>query len=421
MAKILGMQRKCFLIVIVLQFALFGGCVTVEEDGATNASGNHGTTTPPLPSLSVALVATDLGLADGEYVRRAHEAFAELDLKERIEYTLVGELPKPRRIEGGLDEIAMPVPGGIEPGEMTLNEAASLLSDIPETDWLVVASPYFANRVLADVVDGNLTPGAVLVLDEMGRTHLPAEPPVPVYVLSYELEEVGFVSGVAAATSSINGFFVAMGQEDDPRVDEFLDAVWAGAKYHTNSAQVVTATLPADQETGLVDPADFHEMHRRIAERMGEYFRPNHFILALGRVTPTVAYAMTQRPWNGYVVCGYADYREVRPPRILGCAVKRPDRALEYIFETMGNGGLSSLAADDGTITVGIAQEAVEFTDFELYGRSNPDADDIESVVEDIWAEIATGELELEQFIAEVNRMVEDSGDSSEEEEVTAE
>jgi hypothetical protein len=57
------------------------------------------------------------------------------------------------------------------------------------------------------------------------------------------------------------------------------------------------------------------------------------------------------------------------------------------------------LADAQGNITVGLPEEAIGFTDFELYSRRNPDGADLTAAVEDYWAEIVAGELDVDELI----------------------
>ena len=64
------------------------------------------------------------------------------------------------------------------------------------------------------------------------------------------------------------------------------------------------------------------------------------------------------------------------------------------------------MADEQGVVAVGLEQDAVGFTSFELYARHNPDGDDIAEGVEGAWAEIRAGELAvpetIERYLAEL-------------------
>jgi hypothetical protein len=83
----------------------------------------------------------------------------------------------------------------------------------------------------------------------------------------------------------------------------------------------------------------------------------------------------------------------------LGCAEKRPGAVLSYIFSELGDGTLAELADETGMIKVGLDQGAIGFTDFDMYSRYNPDGDDIAEAVENVWAEIQVGELDVPKLI----------------------
>jgi hypothetical protein len=168
--------------------------------------------------------------------------------------------------------------------------------------------------------------------------------------------------------------------------------------------------LPVEEQSGLITPETFLKLHGALNERMGQYFKSNHYILALGRATPSIMHALSQQS-SSYVVGAYADYRAVRQSRVLGCALKRPGAALAYVFGRLEDGdGLAAIADETGTIHVGIAEDAVGFTDFELYRRFNPDGDDIAEAVQGYWAEIKAGELDVPALIREF-RIKEETGE----------
>jgi len=346
----------------------------------------------------VTLVRTDLGLEDGQFVRQADAVLSELD-GTVVSYTTVGELPVPMTNEAGLTDVGLPDAASSDPGEMTIAQAEALLDEVGETGWLVLSTPLLLDAALARISDGTISAELILLLDDYGLLEAPLDPPVPVYTISYDIQPVAFLLGIAAAESSNNGMFVVMASEADPHAQAFLDAVWTGAKYHTNGASVADIILPVSAEDGLITMDVFLQLHRQLRERMGQSFTANHFVLALGRTTPTLLYACTSEPFSGYVAGGYADFRQVRPARILGCAEKLPDAALRYIFSELGDGTLAGLADGDGMIAVGVEQEAVGFTGFEMYSRYNPDGDDIAEAVENVWAEIRTGELDVPRLI----------------------
>lgn len=354
----------------------------------------------PKPVLSACLVRTDLGLGDGYLVRESDAVLTELAKAGRITYLTVGELPKERVLEGGVGDIGLPDQFSNEPGSMTLNQARALLGKAPASDLLLLSTPLLLDSALEAVAAHKLSAKAVLLLDEEGLRQRPAKPPVPVYYVRYDIRPAAFVAGVAAAASSNNGMFIVMGSSDDPQAEQFLSAVEAGLKSYTNGAQVFTTIVKADAD-GLISPESFSRSRDAVLKAAGPYFASNHYILCLGRATPTALYAMTQKPVDGYVVGAYADYRIVRRARVLGCALKHPGAALRYILGqpalAQGVPGLASVATD-GLIKVGLDEDAVGFTAFDLYSRYNPDGEDIAKAVEENLAEIKAGEQQDYKF-----------------------
>jgi len=384
--------------VLFVAFAvLLLGCLPKQEAQNGQALTNGTTVQVSTPVIELTFVLTDLGLEDGQHVRQADSVFNELD-NSVIKYTAIGELPLPLTTEAGISDVGLPVEGSTSPGEMTQAAAERWLDDVAESDWLVISTPLLLDAVLERVAAGSISTGLVLLLDDYGLTETPVDPPVPVYAIAYDIQPVAFLLGVAAAKSSNNGMFVVMASEDDPHAQEFLDAVWTGAKYTTNGAVVADTILPMD-DSGLITLNVFLQLKRQLSQRMGRYFVADHYILAVGRTTPTLLYACTSEPFNGYVAGGYGDFRQVRPARILGCAEKQPGNALRYIFSQLGDGTLVDLADESGMIRVGLDQGAIGFTKFDMYSRSNPDGDDIAEAVENVWAEIQFGELNVPKLI----------------------
>lgn len=382
------------------------GCPAGGNGQAPGSAASQGAKRPqPKLVTKVALLASDLGLGDGAFVREADATLTELAADGAISYRLVGALPQPLKVEAGARDVGLPHPSSLRPGEMTLGEAEALLDDASECGWLVLANWRLVDPALQRIKAGVISADLVLVLDDEGWAPVDEDAAAQVYVISYDIRPAGFICGIAAAESSNNGMFTIMANADDPHAHDFLDAAWTGAKFHTNGAVVADTILPVAKESGLITPETFRELHRKLNEEMGPYFLSNHYILALGRATPSIMHAMTQEPFNGYVAGGYADYRAVRQGRVLGCALKHPGAALAHIFGRMDDeGDLAALADETGSIHVGIAEEAVGFTDFELYRRFNPDGDDIAEVVQGYWAEILVGELDVPALIREFRK-----------------
>ena len=352
------------------------------------------------PALTVTLVRSDLGLGDGEFVRETDALLSELAEDGWPTYLPVGPRPAALTLEAGSGDVGLPRPGLTGPGEMDIAEGEALLAGVTDTDWLVLSSPRLLDAALARISAGEISAELILVLDEDGLGELAGDLPVPVYALSYDIRPVAFLCGVVAAASSNNGMFTIMAAETDPRAQDFLDGAWAGAKYQTNGAVAADLILPIDPEFGLITPETYRRMHTALIEEMGPYFASNHYIIALGRATPSILHAMSQEPISGYVVGAYADYRAVRPARVLGCALKHPGAALRYVLEERRAGRqLAELADERGLIRVGVDQRAVGFTDFDLYTRHNPDGDDLAEAVSSVWAEISVGELDVAELI----------------------
>ena len=372
---------------------LLAGCPQGQQGSKTSGA------RPPAsvePSLTIALVRSDLGLGDGSYVRELDAVLNEMEEAGKIDYRPVGELPSPLEMEAGQWDVGLPLVGSDEPGTMTTQQATSLLDEVEDCDLLVLTAPALVNPALAAIADGSFSAGAILLVSgqlPVISDQLPGH--CPLYSVYYRIKDVAFLCGVAAAVSSNTGMFTVLASEADPDADEFLDAVEKGAKYMTTGAQVLTAIVPVGED-GEVTTESFKRTLLRVFEEGGPAFKCNHFIVALGRSTPSIMLALSSNPTNGYVVGAYADYRQVRPARVVGCALKRPGMALRYILDNLHTGVDLADLAEDGVITVGLEEEAVGFTSFELYGRSNPDSEDIEQAVRDAEKYIRAGELEYD-------------------------
>jgi hypothetical protein len=262
--------------VLFVAFAvLLLSCLPKQEAQNGQVLTNGKTVQVSTPVIELTFVLTDLGLEDGQHVRQADSVFNELD-SSVIKYTSIGELPLPLTTEAGISDVGLPVEGSTSPGEMTQAAAERLLDDVEESDWLVISTPLLLDAVLERVAAGSISTGLLLVLDDYGLAEAPVDPPVPVYVISYDIQPVAFLLGVAAAKSSNNGMFVVMASEDDPHAQEFLDAVWTGAKYTTNGAVVADTILPMDDD-GLITLNVFLRLQRQLRQRMGPYFAAKHY------------------------------------------------------------------------------------------------------------------------------------------------
>lgn len=349
---------------------------------------------PASPYMSVCLVRTDLGLADGAFSREADAALTELAAGGVITYQAVGDPAKEQDLEGGADDIALPDAFSKEPGSMTLNQALKVLALAAPCDLLVLSSPLLAGPALAAAKGGKLKAKAVLVLDEDGLKNKPAPGAVPVYYVRYDIRPAAFIGGVVAAASSRTSMFVLLGNDGDPQAEEFLAATEKGIRSHTPNSTIRSAVLPVDSD-GLVDPETFRKTRDKILKEAGPYFTCDHYIVALGRTTPTVMYSLAEKPVRAYLAGGYADFRSVRPQRILCCALKHPGAALKSLFAKPAlKGGVAALGplCPEGLYQVGLAEEAVGYSGFEMYKRYNPDGEDLEKEALSNWEEIKVGE-----------------------------
>ena len=391
-------MRTFFLLFTCLGLAiLLAGCPPAKPDGSNTGSAGQPGHTAALAAhgLCISFVYSDLGLGDGSFVREVDALLSDLANAGEITYQPVGDLPAELLIEASSFDVGLPGDGS-QPGTMTLEAASVLLDEIQPCDWLVLSTPRLVAPALERIAAGMLEAEAVVVLDEDGWVEPEAEPPVPVIRVRYVIKDVAFMLGVAAAQSSNNGQFVALANEADPQASAFLDAVAAGAKYHTSGAVTFTATLPVDPATGVVEPEDFRTTIELIKSQVGAAFAANHYIVNLGRTTPTIMYSLTLSPTNGYVLGAYADYRQIRPARVVGCAVKHPAVALQYLLEHAATAEDLEALAPQQFIELGLTDGAVGFTDFDLYSRYNPDGDDIRESVENVENLIKADELDEE-------------------------
>lgn len=351
---------------------------------------------PTNPPIIVCLVMSDLGLGDGAYVREANQALVELAKAGLVDFSVAGVLPPELTMDLGYEDLGLPLAGSKLPGMMTQAAAEALLDSGIDCELLLLSTPLLLQPALDRIANKKVVAEAVLVLDNEGYQAPVGTPPVPVYVVRYSIKDGAFLCGVAAAQSSVTSFFTAIAYSGDPQAEEFLAAVEAGAKYYKSSSFVAKITVPADGETGLVTPENFRTALSRVKSQLGSAFRSNHFIVSLGRATPTILRALSGAPENAYVLGGYSDYRNIRPAKIVGCIEKHPGVALEIILRKAGSvSGIAGMATS-GFIELGMAEGAVGFTSFEMYSRYNPDGEDIEDTVEGVKALIEAGELDAD-------------------------
>ncbi len=387
------MLKTIFLRTLPLALAAIALAGCPANNSANKTQSASAPASPPVPAIEVCMVFTGLGLADGAYVRDANRALVKLEKDGVVDYSSVGELPIELIMDLGYEDVGLPVPGSTKIGEMTVPAAEALLDEGIECELLVLTTPLLIEPAIERIDSGNLIAQAILVLDNEGYKPPAATPPVPVYVVRYNIKDGAFLCGVAAAQSSISSFCTAIAYDGDPQADEFISAVIAGAKYHKSSSFVANIVVPADPVSGLVTPRNFRTALNRVTEEMGPTFQSNHYILSLGRATPTVMRELTSK---GYVLGGYSDYRNIRPARIVGCIEKYPGVALEIILGKAGSAaGLGGLFTN-GFFEVSMADGAVGFTSFDKYTQYNPDGEDIEDVVEGVKALIEVGELDAD-------------------------
>jgi hypothetical protein len=368
---------------LLLALLLLAGCVTRNTE-------RHSTAGP-----LVVLVRTDLGLGDGEFVREADAALGALDQQGKLRYQSVGDLPKALADQPQGEDVGLPVPQSTRPGEMTEAEAAALLAQAPPCDVLVLSAGSLLARALEAAAKGQLQAKCILLLDEEGMGPAPAAPPVPVYRLRYDIKHPAFLAGMAAAQSSSLAHFGIMYCTNDPQ-----GAAFAGAKYQSNGSWTEAVSVDPGP-LGYVTPDIFQQGFQKLKAQGGPNFKPDHYILDLGRSTPAIMQALTKKPTEAYVIGAYADYCQVRPDHIVGCALKRPGPALTAelgqldpaAFAASPARTLAGLADKDGVIAVGWAQDAIDFTDLALYSRYNLDGADIKAVVQHAAALMRTGEL----------------------------
>jgi hypothetical protein len=377
----------------------------IQRQGA--AGGGQGSRQAPTSGVpagaagpALTLVRTDLGLGDGDFVRGADAALAALADAGKLRYQSAGPLPQPLTTEAGGEDVGMPIPHGKQPGEMTLTAAADLLATAPPADILVISSGYLLPAVLDAAGRGALDAKAILLLDEQGAGSWPQAPPLPVFRIRYDTRPVAFAAGVGAGNSANSAQFGVMYAADDPQGAAFAKAAAAGAKYQSNGAWTESCAVAVGPD-GFVTPAAFDEAFAELKAQGGSAWSPNHFILALGRSTPTIMNALSKKPTNAYLLGAYGDYRQVRPARVVGCALKLPGNALRSLFAKLDTAqaaadpasALRAACDEEGIYHVGLAENAVGFTAFDMYSRANPDGPEIEASVESILGTIRAGEL----------------------------
>jgi basic membrane lipoprotein Med (substrate-binding protein (PBP1-ABC) superfamily) len=398
-------MRILKLVVLMTGLLTIAACVDRKQAGpsASNTvnSPAQQSAASKLPRFSLAL--TDLGLADGAFAREAAEALQQASSAGRIQLELIGKMPEALSTEAGAEDIGLPVPGGGGPGAMTLSEAQAVLQDLGGTDILVISSGYLLNRVLDMVAENADKVKAIVLLDEQGMADLPTQTPVPVFRIRYDIRHMAFVCGVTAASDAASAHFGILYAADDPQGEEFAAAAAAGARYQSNGSWVESIAVPVES-SGSIEAGVFQRKFAELQAEGGPNWKPRRFILALGRATPAIANALSKKPTNAHIIGAYADYRMVRPARVMGCALKRPGKALSALLSRIDLdlasddpvAALRAVTDEDGIFMVGLDEDAVSFTSFDLYTRYNINTEDVGKTVEMVIGSIRAGELNLD-------------------------
>jgi hypothetical protein len=383
----------------LLLLALLSGCPQHGQQAGKQTDAGDGAGPP---ALRVALLRTDLGLADGELVRRADAALEELADAGALEYTPVGALPPALEREAGAGDVGLPDPKGPQPGVpssgiMTADQARALVDQAAATDLLVVSGPLVANLALERIAAGDLEVEALLLLDTYGPP-LSANQPMPVYRIDYDIKPAAYMLGVAAGTSSRTQQFIVLTSTLDPRADDLVAAALAGLRYKMNGAVIFQQQLTPDAED-LITPEAYFGALQAIRADVGGGLSVDHYFVDLGRSTPSVMHALSKLPTDGFVLGGYGDFRTVRPQRIVGTIVKDPAPALAKLLD--GLAGVEGLAerTQDGTYTATFAEGAVDLTAFDQFAKFNTSAVDLEEAVAAVRGQIEAGELDVDEQI----------------------
>lgn len=422
------------LLLAVFAFALLlAGCPgkgKQQHAGTASGGGDESGGAAASTALKVQLVLSDLGLSDGYFARQSDSQLKALAAAGSIQYVPLGKVPEAIKDEPGSDDVGLP-PGafGIEsknpvrqPGSMTQAEAEAVLDGAADCDLLVLSAPSLVQPALDRISSGKFKTEALILLDQDGWAGLSGKPVVPVYSLHYDVTPVAFVAGVAAAASSNTSMFMALASKNDPDADAWLDGAFAGARFRANGAQMLVKKLESGPD-GMVTPDSFLAAYEQLKAAGGPAFQCNHFLVCLGRSTPTIMLVLSKKPTNGYCLGGWADFTSVRPSRFVGCALKKPDMALAHIFghiqepadldklAAWGEASAAAPSADSAAaevrpdfgrvISVGLDEGAVGFTDLKDYSNFNPDGDDISEAVTQAIEEIKSGELDYAALIKE--------------------
>ncbi len=397
------------LIISIAALLLLCGCPPpAKKDAGSGTNGNAGavqqTTKSTAKPLRLALLSSDLGIADGQMVRELDTLFTGRAASGSIEYSLVGPLPGEIAYGQISGSIGFPDAESTTPGSMTDLQAGVLLDSVPDCDWLVLTSGYVLQHALDRISQGTVNAGAIILVEEAGSQGYVNSSSVPVYILRFDICHAAFMAGAAAARSSNIAHFMLLGAEDDPQAQEYMDAAIAGMQYISPSAWIKQAILPVDSR-GLISLQQFRQAHVDLLNEAGENFKTNHYVLDLTRSTPFVTTLISEPggSLNGYVASAYGDIRHVAESRILTCSLKRADVALAWLLDNCSTTADLAGCAVGSYIDFGLAssrpgltESAVGYSKMEFYSRYNPDGPDIELELEVLWGEIEAGELGLD-------------------------
>jgi hypothetical protein len=215
-------------------------------------------------------------------------------------------------------------------------------------------------------------------------------------MLRYEVEPAAFLLGVAAATSSNMQLFSVLTSTDDPARFAALDALRAGLRFHTNGARLLAAEVTPD-EFGVATQETYMAALAELDRQRGTALKPNHYIVLGGRAAPSMMYGLSTGEGSNYILGGWADFTQVRPARIVACAVKHPGVVLRRLL-TGGPQRLLEVLPED-ELTGSFAEHAIDVTPLDRYMKYNPDGQDIADAVAAARAEIDAGEMDIAALI----------------------
>ena len=361
---------------------------------------------PNAVRIHVALLASDLGLGDGWYVRQLDSMLGGRAAAGAIDYSLIGTLP----LEISYGEIGptvgFPDPESSVPGSMTDLQADALLTQAPPSDWLILTSGYMLQHALDRVAAGTLDTKAIILVDEAGGQNVVNQTTVPVYRLRFDIRPAAFLMGAAAARSNNRSHFVMLGAQDDPQLDEFMQYAANGLKFVARGVWVMEDRLPVDSR-GMIPEGIFAQRHKDLMQEAGENFVNNHYIIDLTRSSSYVLRLIGEDggPIDGYAASVYQDLRVIKDSRVLTCGLKKPDVAIAWLLDNCTSANDLAALATNGYLDFGLAgsrpgleESAVGITDLDLYSRFNPDGEEIREDVLKWWREIEAGELAIDNY-----------------------